>query len=73
MRGHAKEKGSCQMKKRVDFLLNTVKKEKERKYGSVMVRGAPMPLVLAQSIVAMSVAFSLLSGKNADKSCRSEL
>ena len=61
------------MKKRVDFLLNIVKKEKGRKYGSVMVQGAPMPLVLAQSIVAMSVAFSLLSGKNADKSCRSEL
>lgn len=73
MRGHAKEKGSCQMKKRVDFLPNTVKKEKERKYGSVMVRVAPMRLVLAQSIVAMSVAFSLPSGKNADKSCRSEL
>lgn len=73
MRGHAKEKGSCQMKKRVDFLPNIVKKEKGRKYGSVMVRGAPMLLVLAQSIVAMSVASSLLSGKNADKSCRSEL
>ena len=61
------------MKKRIDFLLNTVKKEKERKYGSVMVQVAPMRLVLAQSIVAMSVAFSLPSGKNADKSCRSEL
>ena len=61
------------MKKRVDFPLNIVKKEKGRKYGSVMVWVAPMPLVLAQSIVVMSVASSLLLGKNADKSCRSEL